>query len=242
MSQKSLSKASETIAYLHSAWDLNSNGTLYTWTRKSDESGKAIPQLIQRCGPVCGMTYTSNLRSASKVYVAYGFKMAGTLPRGSITKTVYGSLNVIWVQESMQRNFGSRGFYDSIKQQPSTRSWLKNDELWELRDAEDTNEFAGKGGWMKNWIKKVCGFVLSDDQVAQSPQVQEDSSSSSSSSSSVPPPTITNSLPSAFGGAVNPVNAAPTPPTLISPLVEKKNNITGNSSQFLNSYICCLLM
>ena len=242
MSQKSLSKASETIAYLHSAWDLNSNGTLYTWTRKSDESGKAIPQLIQRCGPVCGMTYTSNLRSASKVYVAYGFKMAGTLPRGSITKTVYASLNVIWVQESMQRNFGSKSFYDSIKQQPSTRSWLKNDELWELRDAEDTNEFAGKGGWMKNWIKKVCGFVLSDDQVvAQSPLVQEDSKQHGTNES-VPPATLTNPLPSAFGGAVNPVNAAPTAPTVVYPLVVHKNNITGNRSQFLHSYICCLWM
>ena len=168
--------------------------------------------------------------------------MAGTLPRGSITKAVYSSLSIVWVQENMQRNFGSRSFYESIKQQPSTRSWLKNDEIWELRDAEETNEFSGKGGWMKNWIKKVCGFVLSDDVVvAQSPLVQEDSKQHVNNEL-VQPPLSTNALPSAFGGAVNPVNAAPTAPPGIYPLVVHKNNITGNHSQFMHMYICCLWM
>ena len=116
--------ASEFTSWIQSHWDINANGTLYTWSRKMDKEGNSVQADAVRVGTVVGMTYTTKCKVGPKTYVAYGLRIATGQKKGVLTPKEVAPLPIIWVQENMQRNFGTVQFWNSIKQKPAHKNWL----------------------------------------------------------------------------------------------------------------------
>ena len=219
---------SEFNSWIQSHWDINANGTLYTWTRKVDQEGKSVPTDAYRVGTVCSMTYTTKCKVGTKTYVAYGLRIAGGQKKGVMTAKELATLPIIWVQESMQRNFGTVQFWNSIKQKSAHKNWLASEDLWDARVTEETNGFNSKGSWLKKWITMTCGYVMQEDsKITKSPAVTSDSTTTETKGQgSGTSESKRTTLPTAFGDSPSRANPPPRPPSPITTVMNTNTVVT----------------
>jgi hypothetical protein len=194
-----------------------------------DKEGNSVQADAVRVGTVVGMTYTTKCKVGPKTYVAYGLRIAAGQKKGELTPKQLASLPVMYVQESMQRNFGTVQFWNSFKQKSIHKSWLTSEDLWDARATEETNGFNSKGNWLKKWITMTCGYVMQDEsKITKSPAVTTDSSppADNKDEGTGTSDSTRTTLPSAFGHSPSRTNPPPRIPSPITTLMNTNTVLT----------------